>query len=279
MPRQQPRRRLPDLRDAERVDKAVERDAAALVDRGDQLVGADLAPALALRDDLGIEPEDVAGAADQPVFPERGDVLLAEPLDVEAVARDEMLAAARRPAPGRSARRCTAARPCPPRAPRGCRRPGNGPGIGMASRRPGGGRARPPTICGITSPARCTMTVSPIRTSLRRISSSLCRVARCTTTPPTVTGSSIAVGVSAPCRPTVIMMSRRHGLRLLGGEFVRQRPARRPAAHAEPVLQREVVDLVDDAVDVVGQFGAARRHLAGNRPAPRRRRGTAANAR
>ena len=42
---------------------------------------------------------------------------------------------------------------------------------------------------------------------------------------------------------------------------MRQRPARRAAAHAEPGLQREIVELVDDAVDVVGQFGAARRHL------------------
>src|SRR5205814_7615654 len=39
--------RLADLRDAERVDKAVERYAAALVDRGDQLGGADFAPAFA----------------------------------------------------------------------------------------------------------------------------------------------------------------------------------------------------------------------------------------
>ena len=37
------------------------------------------------------EPEDVAGLADQAVFPEFGDVLGAEPLDVEAVARDKML--------------------------------------------------------------------------------------------------------------------------------------------------------------------------------------------
>ena len=54
MPREQPRRRLPDLRDAERVDEAVERDAPALVDRGDQLVGADLAPAFAADDLLGV---------------------------------------------------------------------------------------------------------------------------------------------------------------------------------------------------------------------------------
>jgi hypothetical protein len=32
--------------------------------------------------------------------------------------------------------------------------------------------------------------------------SALCKVAFCTTTPPTVTGSSFATGVSAPVRPT-----------------------------------------------------------------------------
>src|SRR3954454_19385442 len=91
MPRQQPGRRLPDLHYAERVDKTVERNLAARVDRRDELIGADLAPALALGDDFRVEPEDVAGGADQPVFPEGGDVLFAEPIDVEAVARDEML--------------------------------------------------------------------------------------------------------------------------------------------------------------------------------------------
>src|SRR3954453_18273680 len=58
MPSQQPRRRLPDLRNSERVDKAVERDAAARVDCRDQLAGADLAPTLALRDDIRIESEN-----------------------------------------------------------------------------------------------------------------------------------------------------------------------------------------------------------------------------
>ena len=35
-----------------------------------------------------------------------------------------------------------------------------------------------PTTCGITSPARCTMTSSPGRMSLRWMSSSLCSVAQ-----------------------------------------------------------------------------------------------------
>ena len=49
--------------------------------------------------------------------------------------------------------------------------------------------------------------MSPTRTSLRSISSSLCRVARLTTTPPTVTGSSSATGVMAPVRPTWIVIA------------------------------------------------------------------------
>ena len=41
--------------------------------------------------------------------------------------------------------------------------------------------------------------------------------------------------------------------RLLGWELVRDRPARRARDEAEPLLQREIVDLVDDAVDVVAE--------------------------
>ena len=59
----------------------------------------------------------------------------------------------------------------------------------------------------MTSPARCTITMSPLRTSSRSISSALCRVARATITPPTLTGSRSATGVSAPVRPTWMRMS------------------------------------------------------------------------
>ena len=58
------------------------------------------------------------------------------------------------------------------------------------------------TTSGITSPALRTETVSPIRTSLRLTSSSLCKVALVTVTPPTSTGASLATGVIAPVRPT-----------------------------------------------------------------------------
>ncbi len=50
------------------------------------------------------------------------------------------------------------------------------------------------------------------------------------------------------------------GCHFLGGELVRDREARRPRHETEPLLQREVVELVDDAVDLEGQPVAARAH-------------------
>ena len=55
---------------------------------------------------------------------------------------------------------------------------------------------------GITSPALCTITVSPTLTSFLSISSRLWRVALSMVTPPTDTGSSMATGVIAPVLPT-----------------------------------------------------------------------------
>ena len=52
------------------------------------------------------------------------------------------------------------------------------------------------------------------------------------------------------------------GRRLLGGELVRDRPARAARHEAEPLLPVEAVDLVDDAVDVVVERGALRLDLA-----------------
>ena len=61
-------------------------------------------------------------------------------------------------------------------------------------------------ISGITSPARRTITVSPMRTSRRAIWSALCKVALVTTTPATCTGRSRATGVAAPVRPIWMSM-------------------------------------------------------------------------
>ena len=44
-----------------------------------------------------------------------------------------------------------------------------------------------------------------------------------------------------------------HGKRLVGGEFVGDRPTRRTRDEAERPLRRQIVDLVDDPVDLVGQ--------------------------
>ena len=48
-------------------------------------------------------------------------------------------------------------------------------------------------------------------------------------------------------------------------EFARDGPARCARHEAEPLLQAEVIHLIDDAINVVGQFGAPRRkrHIVG----------------
>src|SRR5437763_878361 len=99
-----------------------------------------------------------------------------------------------------------------------------------------------PSTCGMTSPARWIVTVSPMRTSSRAISSALCSVAFCTMTPPTP--------------PDLNLDVLDDGRSLLGREFVRDRPARRTGDEAEPLLPVEPVDLIDDAVDVVVERGA-----------------------
>ncbi|MCY1200314.1 hypothetical protein D9M72_117430 [compost metagenome] len=87
--------------------------------------------------------------------------------------------------------------------------PQTGQAVGMTNSRASSGRfsSTGASTSGITSPARRTMTVSPMRTSLRRISSSLCSVAFVTVTPPTNTGFRRATGVMAPVRPTWTSMS------------------------------------------------------------------------
>ena len=133
--------------------------------------------------------------------------------------------------------------------------------------------ATTPTTSGITSPARRTITVSPMRTSLRRGSSSLCSVALLTVVPPTNTGSSLATGVSLPVRPTWISMPSTRVICSCAGYLCAT--AQRGSRVTKPrrSLQRAAVDLVDHAVDVERQRVA----LGGDRgdgtpPAPRRPR-------
>ena len=65
---------------------------------------------------------------------------------------------------------------------------------------------------------------------------------------------------------------------LLGRELVRDRPARRARDEAEPLLPVEAVDLVDDAVDVVVELGAAALRCRGGRRAVPRSSGRAWSA-
>jgi len=132
-------------------------------------------------------------------------------------------------------------------APQTGQRTGNSYGGGFPRRSSRTG----PTTCGMTSPARRTITTSPARMSLRRMSSSLWSVALVTVTPPKRTGSSTAYGLSVPVRPT---------LTSIASSFVRASRARNLKATAQrgsfpdasqPRLEREVVDLHHDAVDLV----------------------------
>ena len=65
------------------------------------------------------------------------------------------------------------------------------------------------TISGMISPALRTRTTSPMRMSFCAIKSLLCTVAARTVLPESCTGSSTAVGVSTPVRPTLTTMSSR----------------------------------------------------------------------
>ena len=153
-----------------------------------------------------------AGSLTHSVLVEQLDLLLAQPVDIEGAAGDEVLEVLHRLigagefagavgartllASGNDSRATTSV----------CER-----ARALLRKRKRLCAARPisttPSTCGMTSPARWIVTVSPMRTSSRLISSSLCSVAFCTTTPPTVTGSSLATGVSAPVRPTWISIS------------------------------------------------------------------------
>ena len=75
------------------------------------------------------------------------------------------------------------------------------------------------TTCGITSPARITITSSPSRTSLRRRSSSLWSVASFTVTPETCTGSRSANGTMWPVRPTFHITRRSVVVAVIGANF------------------------------------------------------------
>ena len=108
-----------------------------------------------------------------------------------------------------------------------------------------------PSTSGITSPALRSTTVSPMSTPLALTTSWLCRVAWRTTEPATRAGSMTANGVARPVRPTRHDDVEQLRVDLLGRVLVGDRPARRAAGGAELFVQGELIDLDDDAVDLV----------------------------
>jgi len=128
---------------------------------------------------------------------------------------------------------------------------GHSVGITNARSVPSRSATTGPTISGMTSPALRSTTVSPISTPLRSTSHWLCRVAISTVEPATLTGSMTPNGVTRPVRPTLTRMSSSLVLTFFRRVLVRDRPPRRPAGRTEPPLQGQVVDLHDDAVDLV----------------------------
>src|SRR5919205_1032383 len=100
--------------------------------------------------------------------------------------------------------------------------------------------------CGMTSPARSTITSSPTRTSLRSRSSSLCSVAALTVTPPTWTGSSAANGCRSPNLPTFQLTLFRRVTAVVGGNFQALGHADRVAPHRQrPLGGQRRVELAD----------------------------------
>ncbi len=133
------------------------------------------------------------------------------------------------------------------------------------------------TTLGITSPPRSISTVSPTRTSLRAISSSLWSVARRHRGAREVHRPQSGDGRQLPGSPHLHLDRLDDGGRLHRRVLVGDRPPRELRREAELLLQRVVVDLHHDAVDVVLERAAGlapllqeRHHLA-EAPAAARR--------
>ena len=97
------------------------------------------------------------------------------------------------------------------------------------------------------------ITVSPMRTSLRRISSSLCSVALVTVTPPTKTGSSCATGVSLPGAADLDLDAESAASPLPAPGTCAPPQSGCARDVSELLAVRRAIDLVDDAVDFVRQ--------------------------
>ncbi len=196
-----PTKRIPRPKTSRRSSREL-----AGLDRLEQVAGAQRLALLGLgreerRQVLEAERVEVGEVLDQPALHQLVDQHVPEPLDVHRLAAREVLE------PLLDLRGARGVRAAPVHLALG---PAHGRAAGRArlGRRPGHGRRRAAcprrrsTTFGITSPPRSISTVSPTRTSLRAISSSLWSVARLTVVPARNTGSRCATGVSLPVRPT-----------------------------------------------------------------------------
>ena len=200
------------------------------------------------------------------------DELVAQALDVERAAAREVqqrllaLRRAHEPAAcsARSPRRAAARSPSriPDSASASRTRAHRAAAARAARARPAGSRRR----------RAARSTVSPMRRSWRRISSSLCSVTLVTVVPPTNTGCKPRDRRDRAGAADLHVDGEELGRHLLRRELVRDRPARLARAKAELALQREAVDLVHDAVDLERQIGAPRLHVLVERGELRRRR-------
>ena len=209
-----------DVADAERDDDASERAGLARLDGGEEAVDALLAEAIDL-EQVGaalVQAIEVAAVADEAALHEQVGERFAEAVDIHGAAADEVLEQAE--ALGGALAVGAAVRGLALGVDDG--RAADGAvlrHVEDASSAPVRMLSTGPTTWGMTSPARWTMTVSPTRTSLRRMSSSLCRVASLTVTPAICTGSSTAKGLRVPVRPTLTSMRRSLVVACMGGNL------------------------------------------------------------
>ena len=277
------------MADAERIDEAVEPHVAARLDGREQLLRRGRAPTLALLKlgggaaIAGLKGEDVRRRLDQALVVERLDVLLAEPLDIEGVARDEMLEAL--DPLGRADKAAGA-------APHGIDLAGDGidlaHGMAAASRAQSGKdelfRALRPLllnhaenlrddVAGALDDDRVAdadvLALDLILVMQRRVLHH-----------DAADGHRLELGHrrkragAADLDLDVVQ----HRGRLLGGEFMGNGEARRARHVAQALLEIEAVELIDDAVDVVVEAGAAGLRFPYRSQASPRRSASAASA-
>ena len=216
---------------------------------------ADFSPMRSRPSSVGVEFVQIGGIGHKAALDELVDDLLAQPLDVHRAPRREVqqrLLALRLAVEAAGAAR---GRLALARARRASRRPG----IPAASRsaRCGPLLAHPDHLGNHVAGAAHDHRVAHPARPCARSSSSLCRVALVTVTPPTKTGFNLATGVRDAGSSYLDLNLKNFGCLLLRGILAGDRPARLARDVSQAALQLEAVHLVDHAVDVERQLRAS----------------------